>query len=162
LQDQRIGDLAPHLLSAVSAHRRKQNTVAAALHNGTWIFDIVGALTVPAIMQYLMVHQCIQHIVIFPDVLDKFVWRWWRTVSTPVALGILPSSMASSPSWVLSCSGKSRRLTSVISSFGWCSWEDAGLQSTVFAMGCAPVTVCAVHTEPTASRPPTTSMPLVT
>jgi hypothetical protein len=49
--------------------------MALALHNGTWISDITGALTVPVMVQYLDVCQCIQHVVISLNVPDKFVWR---------------------------------------------------------------------------------------
>jgi hypothetical protein len=79
LQGQHLADLAPDLLAAVPAHRRKQRSVVAALHGDTWIRDITRALTIPLIMQYLDIKQHLQQVQTSPDTLDSFACRWTST-----------------------------------------------------------------------------------
>jgi hypothetical protein len=57
-----IQDVAQDLLAVVSTNRRRQRTVAKGLVNNTWAHDITGALTVPVLIQYLEIHQRLQHI----------------------------------------------------------------------------------------------------
>lgn len=52
LQGQAISDLAPTLTSFVSRRHIRDTTVAAALHNNTWIKQLAGGLTVPAVVEY--------------------------------------------------------------------------------------------------------------
>jgi hypothetical protein len=42
--------------------------VQEALHNNTWIRDITGALTIPAIVQYLQLRERIGHVTLQQDV----------------------------------------------------------------------------------------------
>lgn len=61
-----ISHIAPCLLVAVPARRRRR-TVASALTNNAWVSDIQGAQTVQVIVEYL---------VLIPEVKDKFIWRF--------------------------------------------------------------------------------------
>jgi hypothetical protein len=50
LDGQRITDIAPELVAAVSRRARKNQRVASALDGHAWIRDISGAMTVPMLI----------------------------------------------------------------------------------------------------------------
>lgn len=54
---------------------RKGRTVAEALNNHTWRFDITGALTIQVLRDYLTIRQRLQAINLNQES-DKFIWRW--------------------------------------------------------------------------------------
>jgi hypothetical protein len=56
--------------------RRRKLTVEAALHNGAWIQDISGALTVPIILQYLDARHYMDQIQLRSDEHDCISWHW--------------------------------------------------------------------------------------
>jgi hypothetical protein len=53
-QGQRLADIAPDLVGAVSVRQRKCKTVAHALNGLTWTLDNNGVLTVPILIQYVL------------------------------------------------------------------------------------------------------------
>jgi hypothetical protein len=55
-----ITDLASDLLDAVPMCRWRQRTVASTVSEEAWAQDILGPLTIPVIMQFLDIHQCVQ------------------------------------------------------------------------------------------------------
>jgi hypothetical protein len=50
--------------------------VQTTLPGNAWIQDIIGALTIPTIVQYLHLRERIQQVALQPDVQDSFTWRW--------------------------------------------------------------------------------------
>jgi hypothetical protein len=52
-----ITDRAPHLVAAVSARCRRSRTVVDVLANNAWIRDILGALSIPVLVQYLQLRE---------------------------------------------------------------------------------------------------------
>jgi hypothetical protein len=53
IHDACIGYLALDLLAAISPGIRRWWTMAQGLTNSAWIGDIIGALTIPMLIQYL-------------------------------------------------------------------------------------------------------------
>ena len=76
LDGQSIHDIAPHLLTVVSARARKNRTVAQAMPNRAWTRDITGGLSVPAIASYLLLWDRLENTCLQPDVPDRCIWRW--------------------------------------------------------------------------------------
>jgi hypothetical protein len=70
-----IADLAPELIAAVAPRRWRQCLVADALHNGAWIRDLTGLLTVPVLIQYLELREQLQGIRLSVNQPDKILWR---------------------------------------------------------------------------------------
>jgi hypothetical protein len=70
-----VTEWAPDLVVVVSARIRKSRSVQSALQGNTWIRDITGALTIPAIIQYIHLRERVQQVVLQPDVQDSS-WRW--------------------------------------------------------------------------------------
>jgi hypothetical protein len=68
IDDQGIAERVPELLAIVNKRRQHTRMVQEALHNNTWIRDITGALTIPAIMQYLQLRERIGHVTLQQDV----------------------------------------------------------------------------------------------
>jgi hypothetical protein len=71
-----IRDLAPDLLAAVSSSSERRRTVAQGIMNNAWIGNITGVLMVPVLIQYLELHQRLQHIELDGQLPDKVEWRW--------------------------------------------------------------------------------------
>jgi hypothetical protein len=42
----------------------------------SWIRDITGSLSVPALHQYISLWSCFQHIHLDPSLPVKFIWKW--------------------------------------------------------------------------------------
>jgi hypothetical protein len=57
LDGQTIASVAPNLVAVVTMRCQKSRTVQAALQGNVWIRDITGALTIPAIVQYLHLRE---------------------------------------------------------------------------------------------------------
>jgi hypothetical protein len=57
LDGQTIASVAPNLVAVVTRRCQKSRTVQAALQGNVWIRDITGALTIPAIVQYLHLRE---------------------------------------------------------------------------------------------------------
>jgi hypothetical protein len=70
-----VGEFAPELLAAVSPRLRRQRTVTQALPNNAWKNDLTGPLTVPVLVQFLQLHQHLQHF----QLADRVLWRWSST-----------------------------------------------------------------------------------
>jgi hypothetical protein len=76
LDGQTIASTAPDLVAAVSMRCQRSRTVQAALQGKASIRDISGALTVPAIVQYLHLRERVEHVQLQPVVLDSISLRW--------------------------------------------------------------------------------------
>jgi hypothetical protein len=72
----RLVDKWSDLVTVVPLRRRHKLTLDSALSNSSWIRDICGPLTVSIILQYLDARQCIDHIQLQVEELDRFVWHW--------------------------------------------------------------------------------------
>ncbi|WVZ64257.1 LOW QUALITY PROTEIN: hypothetical protein U9M48_013807 [Paspalum notatum var. saurae] len=82
-QDNWIGgksvvDVAPALLWFMSKRTKSTQTVAAALHDGRWIREIRGGLSIQAIVQYLKPWDLIRDVRLIQSTQDRAVWRWSR------------------------------------------------------------------------------------
>jgi hypothetical protein len=64
------------LTAAVDTRRCNRLTVAEALVNKTWIKDITGALTIPAIVQYIYLRARVDTVQLQQGVGDRMVWKW--------------------------------------------------------------------------------------
>ncbi|RLN13367.1 hypothetical protein C2845_PM09G09680 [Panicum miliaceum] len=71
-----IGEIAPDLLAAVRPRTRKQRTIAQGLPNRAWVKDIIGALTVQVIVQYLHVWSLLDGRQLNSSMDDRFLWKW--------------------------------------------------------------------------------------
>jgi hypothetical protein len=60
LHGQRLVDIAPDLVNAVPAWHKRQWLVADALNDMAWASNISGALTIPVLVQYVLLYQCLQ------------------------------------------------------------------------------------------------------
>jgi hypothetical protein len=76
INGQGIAERAPELLEIVDKRKQGSQTVQEVLHNNVWIRAIPGALTIPAIVQYLHLRERIDQVVLQPDVEDTFAWHW--------------------------------------------------------------------------------------
>jgi hypothetical protein len=75
MQGHAIESLYHILLAAVGRRVAKNRRVADALHNSSWIRDITGSISIPALQQYITLWSRLQH-VLLSEANDKFVWRW--------------------------------------------------------------------------------------
>jgi hypothetical protein len=66
----------PDLLVVVPKRCRASRIVAFATQSLAWISDIVGPCTIPVMLQYLELHQHINNVSLYPDILDNFIWHW--------------------------------------------------------------------------------------
>jgi hypothetical protein len=64
LDDQGIVQQMLELLVTVNKRKQRTRMVQEALHNNAWIRDITGALTIPAIVQYLHLRERIGQVVL--------------------------------------------------------------------------------------------------
>ncbi|WVZ91806.1 hypothetical protein U9M48_037932 [Paspalum notatum var. saurae] len=76
LDGKSVPDIAPNLPALVSSRVRTTQTVADALHQGRWIRELTGGLTVPAIVDYLRLAEALRGVRLQPLVQDVPVWRW--------------------------------------------------------------------------------------
>jgi hypothetical protein len=44
--------------------------------NVAWIRDITGALTIPAIVQYLHLRARLENVALDPSIFDRTIWKW--------------------------------------------------------------------------------------
>jgi hypothetical protein len=71
-----LSELASEVVIIVPAQRRRQLTVAVALSGMSWVRDIRGALTIPVLVQYVILFQQLQTVQLVPGVADQLDWRW--------------------------------------------------------------------------------------
>jgi hypothetical protein len=76
LDRKRISEIAPDLLDVVPVRCRRRCSVAAALNGMSWVRDIKGALTIPALMQYVFLYQRLQSVHLEPGMREWLRWRW--------------------------------------------------------------------------------------
>jgi hypothetical protein len=57
-----ITDTAPNLVQVVPQRCRASRSVASALRNGSWIWDITGPRTVPVMIQYVQLRERLQKV----------------------------------------------------------------------------------------------------
>jgi hypothetical protein len=69
-----VEDFAPNLVKFVKPEARKIS-VAAALQNNQWVAQIRGALSIPAIAEFLTVWERIQLVVNLGIEDDKVLWK---------------------------------------------------------------------------------------
>lgn len=69
---------APDLCALIRPRERKRRTVAEATHGKQWIRDIVGLLTIPAIVQYIKLWRVIEKegVHLQAGTEDRVAWRW--------------------------------------------------------------------------------------
>lgn len=70
-----ILDTAPNLTALVPTRRRRTRTVAAALHDRTWIRDIQGSPGPAAILEYVDLWRRLQTVSLTHDP-DTIRWKW--------------------------------------------------------------------------------------
>jgi hypothetical protein len=70
-----IKQRAPALFAAVEPRTRNTRTVADALADRRWIRDVTGALSVPALVEFLELVDTTQHVPLSPDVPDQVQWK---------------------------------------------------------------------------------------
>jgi hypothetical protein len=66
--------MAPNLLAAVHPWRWNKRIVASALEQNAWLCNIVGALTIPVLMQYVEIRERLETIVLNPSSPDATIW----------------------------------------------------------------------------------------
>jgi hypothetical protein len=75
LHGKRVADMVPNLFRAIPIRMAKRRTVSQAVHNRSWVSDIMGALTVQVLFEYLHIWELLEEVIIQPDTLDTLVWR---------------------------------------------------------------------------------------
>jgi hypothetical protein len=71
-----VSTLAPALLKLVWHGLRKSRSVHQGMSNNRWLLDIVGTLTVDAVVQFLQLWTQVQSITLAPNELDSFSWKF--------------------------------------------------------------------------------------
>lgn len=75
LDGKTVAELAPSLIKVVSKRAVKGRTVAQGLLNRTWVSDITGALTVQLLLEYLLIWDMVDGLVLQPNVPDQHRWK---------------------------------------------------------------------------------------
>ena len=75
IQGKAVKDIAPTLLEFVSRRDIVETTVAAGLENRSWVRQITGGITVPAVVEYLRLWDLLTTITLGTGE-DKLIWRW--------------------------------------------------------------------------------------
>jgi hypothetical protein len=76
LGNRSIQYVAHNLCNAVPARTRARCLVCDALRDGQWIRDIMGALDIAALEQYVNLWECLQSIQLSAMAPDRFIWKW--------------------------------------------------------------------------------------
>jgi hypothetical protein len=66
---------APNLFMAILRRTVKAQTVAQALQNRNWVCGIKGALTVQVLVEYLLVWDLVDGLILRPGVPDQHRWK---------------------------------------------------------------------------------------
>jgi hypothetical protein len=66
-----IANWAPDLFAAVHPRRRGSRKVREALMHNAWMRDIIGALTVSVLIQYVCLREQLEQVELNPDLLDS-------------------------------------------------------------------------------------------
>jgi hypothetical protein len=69
-----VASFAPDLVMVVSRRARDNRTVAEALLNAAWVWDILGSLPASAISQYLLLWNCPDSMQLDTATPDKFIY----------------------------------------------------------------------------------------
>jgi hypothetical protein len=112
-------ELMPELLEPVPPRARHRHTVAAALVGHAWIQDIVGALTIPVLMQYLHLGQQLEHISLSPGSQIGSFGSAWHQANIRRAQPMRQCSLANLCCSERRNSERSRHQMSSDSSSGW-------------------------------------------
>jgi hypothetical protein len=73
LDGRSIADRAPELLAAMHAIRQNTRSVAIALDQNAWLCYIAGALTLPALLQYVEIREWLETFQLQPSLHDAMV-----------------------------------------------------------------------------------------
>jgi hypothetical protein len=76
LDNRCIRNLVPDLWDSIPAHVRRRRMVAEGLDVNHWIQDIIGALMILVIVQYLQLCGLVDGVRLDPAMQDMLVWRW--------------------------------------------------------------------------------------
>ncbi|WVZ70417.1 hypothetical protein U9M48_019088 [Paspalum notatum var. saurae] len=68
-------ELAASLFKAIPKKAIKSQTLAHTLHNRAWVSNISGALTVQVLVDYLLVWDLVEGVVLQQDVPDQNQWK---------------------------------------------------------------------------------------
>jgi hypothetical protein len=63
-------------VATVSKRHRSSRSVASALGSNNWWQDITSPRTVPVLVQYVLVRERVEQVVLLPRVEDHLQWRW--------------------------------------------------------------------------------------
>jgi hypothetical protein len=77
LNGQRLGSLALDLFAVINAQQRRRWQMVDALQGNAWIHDITEALSVPAIVQYLLLRERLDGMALQQGVQHKVIWKWF-------------------------------------------------------------------------------------
>ncbi|RCV41907.1 hypothetical protein SETIT_9G172500v2 [Setaria italica] len=75
LDGRSIAEIAPYLYQAVRPRTRKKRTVYEGLQDRRWVKDIIGALTVQVLLDYLNIWERLRLITLVDNVQDKILWK---------------------------------------------------------------------------------------
>jgi hypothetical protein len=76
LQGSSIKELAPNLFKAVSNVARRRRLVAEGIPENKWVSDIVGALTLEVLHEFLVIWDLVQDVNLIAEREDAFIWKW--------------------------------------------------------------------------------------
>jgi len=75
LPEGRVQSFAPNLFRAIG-RRFLSVSVREALAARAWVRHITGAPTMHVLVEYVLLWEPLDHVVLCPGVRDHFVWRW--------------------------------------------------------------------------------------
>ena len=70
-----MAEIAPNLFKTVPKRIVNRRTVAQALQNRSWVHDIKGALTVEVLVDYLLIWDMVDGVVLQQNVADHYKWK---------------------------------------------------------------------------------------
>jgi len=70
-----LAEIAPNLFKTVPKRIVNRRTVAQALQNRSWVHDITGALTVEVLVDYLLIWDMVDGVVLQQNVADHYKWK---------------------------------------------------------------------------------------
>jgi hypothetical protein len=126
LLGQKMSNLAPRLFAIIPERTANKRTVLEALTNRKWIYDIKGALSVGALVDYLNLWELLSEIVLQHEVEDKHIFSI-AADGKYLAKSAYKDLFAGSTFFGYIWFGKHRHLLSVNFSFGWLQTRDVGL-----------------------------------
>jgi hypothetical protein len=124
---QRVSDLAPRLFAIIPKRIANNITVSEALTNRKWISDIIGALSVGAIVDYLQLWDLLSEVVLQPEVEDNHIFSLARDGKYSAKTTIEGFFAGSTVFGYYPLVWETWAPKSVVSSFGWLPTGDVGL-----------------------------------